>query len=148
HMCKPDMLSGDPDRKPAPGVFDDWKTGMVRLASFSNTYMKVSGGFSEMKPLPSAEEQGPLGSAARTELLESTQEWVEHWLQETLSVFGPTRIMFGSDWPVCNVGGGGNKTSWMNWWSLVNSFAEQRISSNDQAGFWGLNARRAYGMQD
>ena len=142
------MLSRDPDGEPTPGIFDHWKAEMARLASFSNTYMKVSGGFSEIKPLHSEEEQGPLGSAARTELLESTQIWVERWLQETLSLFGPTRIMFGSDWPVCNVGGGGNQTSWMNWWSLAYSFAEQRISLKDQAGFWGSNARRAYGVQD
>lgn len=31
-------------------------------------------------------------------------------------------MMFGSDWPVRNIGGGGNLMAWKNWWWIVRSF--------------------------
>ncbi|KAL8646147.1 MAG: hypothetical protein Q9226_006995 [Calogaya cf. arnoldii] len=145
HMCKPDMRTRDDDGKPATEPFISWKTQIARIASFSNVYMKVSGGFSGMVPLPSEGEQGDWGSQARDDLVKRTRNWSGSWLGELLTVFGPRRTLFGSDWPVLNVGGGGNRVSWMNWWSVIDGFIKDSLSEEDQASFWSENALRAYG---
>ncbi|KAL8702130.1 MAG: hypothetical protein Q9201_004564 [Fulgogasparrea decipioides] len=146
HMCKPDMRSRDQHGNPAVEAFNDWKVAMAKLASFSNTYVKISGGLSEIDPLPSEAEQGALDSDARAELLQKTRSWVEKWLKDTLTIFGPRRVMFGSDWPVCNIGGSGNNVGWINWWSVINNFIKDNMKAEDQADFWSGNATRAYGV--
>lgn len=145
-MCKPDLRRQELDGNLARKAFHDWSQEMVRLASFSNVYMKVSGGFSEMDPLPPSVRQGPWDFSTRQELLQDIRRWAENWLREILTIFGPRRVMFGSDWPVCNVGGGGNEVSWMNWWSIVEGFVKSDMSEEDQRYFWSGNAIRAYGL--
>ncbi|KAL8798883.1 MAG: hypothetical protein Q9182_006313 [Xanthomendoza sp. 2 TL-2023] len=140
------MRSREQDGNPATEPFMEWKELMVKLASLSNVYMKISGGFSEMNALPPQTEQGDWGSAARDELMQKTQAWAGRWLRETVAAFAPQRILYGSDWPICNVGGGGNQVSWLNWWSVVGSFVQENLSKEDQAGFWSGNALRAYGV--
>ncbi|KAL8943166.1 MAG: hypothetical protein Q9216_001220 [Gyalolechia sp. 2 TL-2023] len=146
HLCKPDMRSRNLNGNPPSETFREWKREVARLASFSNVYMKISGGFSEMDALPPGVRQGPWDSSVRQELLRDARNWAENWLKETLTVFGPRRVLFGSDWPVCNVGGGGNKVSWMNWWSVVQDFVENSMSGDDQPHFWSGNATRAYSL--
>ncbi|KAL8628279.1 hypothetical protein Q9189_006006 [Teloschistes chrysophthalmus] len=146
HMGKPDMRSCNTAGNPDAGIFDEWKGGMTKLASFEKTYVKISGAFSEMDALPSQAEQGEQGSLKRQKLLQETLVWVKRWLREMLTIFGPERVMFGSDWPVCNVGGGGNDVSWMNWWSTVNEFVRHHLNAEDQAKFWSGNAVKAYGL--
>ncbi|KAL8732822.1 MAG: hypothetical protein Q9181_003802 [Wetmoreana brouardii] len=126
--------------------FNDWKVAMAKLASFPKTYVKISGGLSEIDPLPPQAEQGALDSDARAELLQKTGSWVGNWLKETLTIFGPRRVMFGSDWPVCNIGGGGNNVGWINWWSVTNDFMKDNMNTEKQADFWSGNAMRAYGV--
>ena len=144
-MCKPDMRSRDLDDNPAREPFAAWKTQLTRLASFSNVYMKVSGAFSEMDPLPSEEEQGKWRFEVRDDLVRRTRSWSGNWLQEVFSIFGSERVLWGSDWPVLNLGGGGNRVSWMNWWSVVDGFVKDNWTKEDQARFWSENALRAYG---
>ncbi|KAL8808691.1 MAG: hypothetical protein Q9200_004122 [Gallowayella weberi] len=143
---RPDMRSRNQDGNPATEPFMKWKELMVRLASLPNVYMKLSGGFSEMNALPHQTEQGDWGFAARDELVQKTQDWAGRWLRETVAAFAPQSILYGSDWPVCNVGGGGNQVSWLNWWSVVGNFVQENLSKEDQAGFWSGNALRAYGV--
>ena len=92
--------------------FDNWARQMRDLASLSNTYMKLSGGFSQIDPLPLQQEQTDFWT--RAELMDKTRGWMMQWMDVVLAEFGPRRIMFGSDWPVCNLGGGGNDVAWMN----------------------------------
>ncbi|KAI4105986.1 MAG: hypothetical protein L6R37_002447 [Teloschistes peruensis] len=146
HMGKPDMRSRNTAGNPDAGTFDDWKAGMTKLASFEKTYVKISGAFSEMDALPSQAEQGEQDSLKRQKLLQGTLMWVERWLREILTIFGPERVMFGSDWPVCNVGGGGNDVSSMNWWSVVDEFLRHHLNAEDQARLWSGNAVKAYGL--
>ncbi|KAF4121100.1 L-rhamnono-1,4-lactonase [Geosmithia morbida] len=90
HLCKPDLtiynITSDPS-------FHAWRTTIYTLGKCSNTYMKLSGAFSEM-PV-SLRTQTPL------HIFQSTLGW----LGIVLATFGPDRIMFGSDWPVCTLGG-------------------------------------------
>ena len=37
---------------------------------------------------------------------------LRNWLTHVTSSFGPLRITFGTDWPVCNIGGRGNRVAW------------------------------------
>lgn len=147
-MCKPDMRSRDLRGNPVAEAFDGWRQEMIRFAECSNVYMKVSGGFSEMPALLPGAWQGASGRQWRFELMEQMRRLAEDWLRVILTVFGPRRMMFGSDWPVCNIGGGGNEVSWMNWWLLVKCFVEAEMSEEDQACFWSGNALRAYGRSD
>ena len=74
HVAKPDFKTG---------ALDEWAAYMRRIAQAPNVYCKLSG-------------------------LVTEADW-QHWQQEhfepfldvVLESFGPNRLMFGSDWPVC-----------------------------------------------
>ncbi|PAC29150.1 amidohydrolase [Flectobacillus sp. BAB-3569] len=78
HIAKPDIKSGE---------YGTWQTEIKKLALHQNVYCKLSGIITE-------------------------GEW-ESWkpadfkvyLETVLKAFGPERLMFGSDWPVCLVAG-------------------------------------------
>jgi L-rhamnono-1,4-lactonase len=99
--------------------------------------MKLSGAFSE---LPQLETQSGLD-------IMTIVECVQPWTDAVFDAFGAERVMFGSDWPVCNVGGGGNDVSWGRWQSIVEQVLEQRgLSEEQKGGIWGTVALRAYGI--
>ena len=98
HLCKPDFAERGTE-------IDRWCQAILAMANCSHTYMKLSGAFSE---LPSE--------------LKSTTDIAAHlrpWLTYVLKCFGPDRVMFGSDWPVCNVGGPAGERSWAAWKDVV-----------------------------
>ncbi|KAL8961070.1 MAG: hypothetical protein Q9193_002318 [Seirophora villosa] len=144
HMGKPDLRSRDLNDTSNADTFHGWRQEMSKLAACSNVYVKISGGFSEMDALPIGSEQGAPGSYTRNDLLRDIRKRVERWLKEALVIFGPRRVLFGSDWPVCNIGGGGNEVSWINWWSLVKGFVADNMTEEDQTNFWSGNALKAY----
>ena len=88
-MCKPDLEIYNVQTSPS---FIAWRTAMFTLSKCSRTYVKLSGGLSEMGP------------ALRRRSPEDIFEAISPWLSVLLAAFGPSRIMFGSDWPVCTVG--------------------------------------------
>jgi L-fuconolactonase len=55
-----------------------------------------------------------------------------------LEAFGPDRLMFGSDWPVCLL-----RSSYADWVAAVSVLAKD-LNDQQQANFWGGNANRAY----
>jgi L-fuconolactonase len=76
HLAKPPIKSG---------AVDSWARGIRELASFPNLYAKVSGLVTEA----------------------DWQAWkpedIRPYLDEAFKCFGPSRLMIGSDWPVCTV---------------------------------------------
>ena len=76
HLSKPPIASG---------VLEPWRTLMKRVAEFPTVYCKLSGMVTEAD------------HAAWTP--QSLKPCVDH----VVSVFGVDRIMFGSDWPVCQL---------------------------------------------
>ncbi|MCG3268047.1 amidohydrolase [Yoonia sp. I 8.24] len=72
HGAKPDIRAGH---------FDDWATGMARLASDTNAHCKLSG-----------------------LVTEANADWtptdIAPYVAHLLSCFGPERVIWGSDWPV------------------------------------------------
>ncbi|MGO4528261.1 amidohydrolase [Paenibacillus sp. 2TAF8] len=78
HLAKPDIKAG---------VISPWKEAMEAMASYSNVYCKLSGMVTE------------------ADWNKWTQEDFSPYLDTVLQAFGPERVMYGSDWPVCTVAG-------------------------------------------
>jgi len=67
----------------ADGSFDGWSEYMERLAKIPQLYVKLSGLVTEAKPY------------------EWTMEDLRPYAQAVYQWWGPDRVVFGSDWPVC-----------------------------------------------
>lgn len=66
------------------------------------------------------------------------------WLGVVLATFGPSRIMFGSDWPVCTVG---VEDAWPRWKSVVERMCWMgSLSDEDRAMIFGGTAKKAFGL--
>jgi L-fuconolactonase len=63
------------------------------------------------------------------------------YLDVVFEVFGPGRIMFGSDWPVCALAADYQQVT-----GIVAGYASC-LSPAEQAGVWGANAARFYGLE-
>lgn len=72
----------------AGGGLDPWRAHMSELAARPNVVCKLSGLMAYCAP----------GEASH----EAVKPYVDH----VLEVFGPKRMVWGSDWPVVNMGGG------------------------------------------
>ncbi|CVK89925.1 hypothetical protein FPRO06_05423 [Fusarium proliferatum] len=129
HLCKPDFsiynLTSDPS-------FHAWRTAVYTLSKDSHVYMKLSGGFSEMPD--SLRNQDP------NHIFEATLAW----LGIVLATFGPSRIMFGSDWPVCTAN---TDNAWPRWRSIVERMCWMAtLSDEERAMIFGGTAKKAYGL--
>jgi L-fuconolactonase len=76
HLAKPLLRTGE---------LEPWAAQMAELAAFANVSCKISGMVAEADP--------ESWSAAQ----------FEPYVAHVLECFGPERLMFGSDWPVCLV---------------------------------------------
>jgi L-fuconolactonase len=82
HLGNPDVVPG-----PGPAASGPWATAFARLAALPNVVAKLSGVLSEPGP-------GTRGDVAH----------LRPYCEIALDRFGPGRLMFGSDWPVCTLG--------------------------------------------
>jgi L-fuconolactonase len=105
------------------GVVVPWDTQIRQLAKFPNVMCKVSGMVTEA----------------------DWENWeVDHfdpYLDVVLDAFGPKRLMYGSDWPVCMLAGSYKQVQ-----SLALRLAD-RLNEAEQALFWGGNASSFYGLE-
>jgi L-fuconolactonase len=113
HIAKPFIKDG----KIAP-----WDVDIRRLATFPNVFCKVSGMVTEA----------------------DWQQWqpadFRPYLDVVFEAFGPRRIMFGSDWPVCTLAG-----TYAQVVKLISDYTG-RLSETEQADVWGETAVRFYGL--
>jgi len=115
--------------------FKEWKVSMERFATFDNVYMKLSGGFSEMG------QQHPEAPIPVSEVVKRLKPWTDILIKE----FSPNRIMFGSDWPVCNIGGPGDELSWIHWKNTVSAVLDEyELSVAEKDRIWFGTAVKAY----
>jgi L-rhamnono-1,4-lactonase len=137
HLCKPNLRLS-PDSVSSHPEFLEWKELIAKMAQASSrTYMKLSGAFSELPPLESDGEPD----------IRSLVDRIQPWTDVVFDVFGAERVMFGSDWPVCNIGGGGNNVSWNRWINIVEGIFEKRgLTEEQKQGVWGQVAVKAYGV--
>jgi L-fuconolactonase len=105
------------------GMLEPWSTGIGRLAAYPNVVCKISGMVTE------ADWRGWQPSHLRP------------YLDVVLEAFGPQRLMFGSDWPVCTVAGTYGQVV-----ELVAAYARQ-LSVGEQAAIWGSTARQFYRLE-
>jgi L-rhamnono-1,4-lactonase len=136
HLCKPNLHLSALEATAHPG-FLDWKDSIQRMARFPDTYMKLSGAFSELPP------QEPNQPADIDNLVRHMKPWIE----VVLNAFGPERIMFGSDWPVCNVQGPGTDLSWRHWHDTVTAILEaENLTDGEKSMIWSGTAAKAYNI--
>ncbi|MFM9058931.1 MAG: amidohydrolase family protein [Planctomycetaceae bacterium] len=113
HLAKPRVKAGE---------IAEWRRGVEALARHANVCCKVSGLVTEA----------------------AWRGWKRSdftpYLDVVLAAFGPDRLMFGSDWPVCLVAGEYAEVA-----GIVRDFFT-RLSPAEQASLWGGTATRFYGL--
>ncbi|MCV6587022.1 MAG: amidohydrolase family protein [Marinibacterium sp.] len=102
------------------GIIDGWAQDMATLASDTRAYCKLSGLVTEAAPDWCPDDLRP---------------YVDHLLDG----FGPQRLIWGSDWPVCTLA-----SSYGRWWDTTHELLAD-LSPDDRAAVMGINATRAYG---
>jgi L-rhamnono-1,4-lactonase len=133
HLCKPD-LEQVPTTAAQKDKFNKWKAAITKMAAHPNVYMKLSGGFSEM------------GFSASSLPVDKLVERVSPWFEHVLTSFTANRIMYGSDWPVTNMGGGAKALG--QWRAVVAELMNKaKLSEADKARIWGGTAIEAYRLK-
>lgn len=69
-----------------------------------------------------------------------TPEQLRPYWETVLEAFGPDRLMFGSDWPVCLLA-----CEYTRWFETVSDFASE-LSESEQQALFGGTAAKAYGL--
>ncbi|KAL1645459.1 L-rhamnono-gamma-lactonase [Diplodia intermedia] len=132
HLCKPDMQQ-HPATPAQHDEFSRWSAAIRRAARSPHTYMKLSGAFSEMGGDPDHLPWTP----------ERVLDRMRPWLDVLFDAFPPERIMFGSDWPVCNVRGGAS--AWKSWVAAVEAILDAYGLTDEQRDrVWYGTAVEAY----
>ena len=111
HIAKPKIASGE---------MQPWADNLRKLAAFPNVFCKLSGLVTE------------------ADIHNWTPDQLRPYVEVVLDAFGPGRVMFGSDWPVCTCA-----TNYSAWRGLVGEFIS-RLSENEQAQIMGGTALKAY----
>lgn len=106
----------------AAGAFDTWAQGITALAALPQVVLKLSGITRYCTP-----------GTASTDLL---RPWVDH----VLASFGPKRMLWGSDWPVVNLGSGLPR-----WIDMTHALLD-RLSVDEKASVGSKTARAVYGL--
>ncbi|KAI1270733.1 amidohydrolase [Xylariaceae sp. FL1019] len=129
HMCKPDFAVYD-TKDPK---YIAWRSTIYTLSLCKQVYMKLSGGFSEM-------DEGLRGRS-----VDYIVNAIGDYLTALLVTFGPERLMFGSDWPVCTVGM--EIGSWDKWLQIIRRFLDlTNVSIEGQQMIFQGTATIAYGL--
>jgi L-fuconolactonase len=114
HLAKPYIK----DQK-----IDDWAKNICAVAKHENLYCKVSGMVTE------------------ADWTNWKTEDFTPYLDVAFEAFGADRLMFGSDWPVCQVAAGYSEMK-----GIVEQYTD-KLSANEQAAFWGSNATQFYNLK-
>jgi len=101
-------------------VLEPWRTNLRRLAERPNVWCKVSGLVTEADVRAWSEAQ------------------LRPYLETVLEAFGPGRLLFGSDWPVCLAA-----CAYDRWCGIVRRFAAA-LSKEEQDRLFGGTAREVY----
>jgi len=107
----------------AQGELASWAAQIKRLAAFSNVTCKVSGLVTE------------------AHWADWTLENLRPYLDVVLDAFGPQRLMWGSDWPVCL-----HAASYAKWWEASQEWTKA-WSVPQQEAFFGGTCAAFYGIK-
>jgi L-fuconolactonase len=112
HLAKPSIKDGQ--------GFTEWQRDISKLAELPNVYCKLSGMVTEAN----------LNSWKLNDF--------SLYLSSVIHAFGCKRVMYGSDWPVCLLGG-----SYTQVISIVEQYVKQTCPAFEH-DIMGLNAKRFY----
>lgn len=118
HVCNP----GDPSRLPA-----SWREDMRVVGRQKNVFCKVSGLIEQTDRSQKAWGEAPRDTAYYAPILDHCWE-----------CFGDDRLIYGSNWPVCEKGG-----SYADQFKIVSEYFTARGAEAAEKYFW-KNARQAY----
>ena len=113
HIAKPD-IAGD--------GLAAWATNFRELARRENVTCKLSGMVTE------------------ADWSHWTPEALKPYFEVALEAFGPSRLMAGTDWPVCTVA-----CTYAKWWETVRAWIAP-LSTTERAAIEGGVATRVYGL--
>jgi L-fuconolactonase len=106
-----------------PDAFDAaWARGLREIARRPHVTCKLSGVVTEVRD--------PAWTPAS----------IAPYLDVALEAFGPSRLMFGTDWPVCRL-----KCEYADWVAAIRGFIAP-LSAAEQAAIMGGTAARVYGL--
>lgn len=100
-----------------------WREYIMKLAERENIYCKLSGLVTE------------------ADINSWTENQLFQYFNVVLEAFGPTRLMYGSDWPVCLLAAG-----YAEWYHTVLKFITD-LSTAEQARILGQTAIEVYGLE-
>lgn len=112
HIAKPNI---------AEGAMEPWRSRMHEIAKHSNVFCKLSGMVTE-------------ADQRNWELADFTP-----YIREIVGLFGPDRVMFGSDWPVCLIAADYDQVMDVLVQALPAHWTEEERNK-----LFGLNAKRFY----
>lgn len=115
HIAKPRIKADE---------LSPWRENLTQLAERPNVCCKLSGMVTE------------------ADHAAWTADGLRPYFDVVLEAFGPDRLMFGSDWPVCLLASG-----YARWFQTVESWASG-LSDNERRGLFGGNAARAYQLSE
>ena len=101
---------------------EPWKTNLSELAKRPNVYCKLSGMVTE------------------ADWEKWTPEDLAPYIDTVLAAFGPKRLMYGSDWPVCLLA-----SPYKRWFDTVTA-AISKLSQPERSRILGGTAIEAYGL--
>ena len=113
HLAKPRIKEG---------ILSPWRESMKELARRGNVFCKVS------------------GMATEADWKQWTPGQLRPYFDAALDAFGPRRLMFGSDWPVCLLA-----CDYGRWVKTVRDFAAP-LSDAERDRLFGGTAIDAYGL--
>ena len=123
-----------PETAEQKDVFFRYLACMERFSKQTKVYMKLSGAFSEIG------DQDPSSPWPKEKIVEQMRPW----LDVLFRFFPAERIMFGSDWPVCNLRGPGD-LSWKSWRDVVELILDNyAVSEEGRKRIWQGTAIEAY----
>ncbi|MGC8559148.1 MAG: amidohydrolase family protein [Phycisphaerae bacterium] len=114
HIAKPRI---------AAGILEPWRTNIRELAARPNVYCKLSGAVTE------ADHR----SWRDTDL--------QPYVDVVLECFGPQRLMFGTDWPVCLLA-----SAYARWVKTVEMMIGS-LSDDERDAVWSGTAVKVYGLE-
>lgn len=127
HWLVLDHLGKPPLTRPAD--MTAWAASLHQLAALPHVVCKLSGLVTEAA--------WPFADGLHA----AVQQTVWDCFDTALEAFGPTRLLFGSDWPVCELAAPYPAVH-----QLAQTWAAQRLSGAEQAAFWSGNAIRCYNL--
>lgn len=116
HISKPEIKAQK---------LEPWRSLIREVAQHSNVYCKLSGMITE------ADHQ------------HWTPDHLRPYVDHVVECFGPERVMFGSDWPVCLRAGTYDRVV-----DALDSILSRSLSEDLRAAVFGSNAERFYGLTE